>query len=246
MGDLRRELVAEARRLADNTAAELLAGRSAVGRVVEGDPREEIIAAARTWGADLIVMGARGLGALKRFLLGSVSLAVAARAPCPVLVCRGTPREVRGIVVGMDGSSDAHRALDWLAALPLPSSMRIRLLAVMERQWYPSSVLPPINEILSAAVGSIEREQRRKWKAVCRTAAKTIQERLTGVEIAVVSGRPAEVIVEDAEQHAADLIVVGARGLGVVTRWLLGSVSETVLRHASCPVLIVRPPGQDA
>lgn len=50
---------------------------------------------------------------------------------------------------------------------------------------------------------------------------------------------PSEVIVRDATTHASDLIVMGARGLGMVKRLLLGSVSESVLRHAACPVLIV-------
>jgi len=103
VGELHGALIADARRLADDTASELLC-RTAIGRVVEGDPREEIVAAAREWGADLIVLGARGLGAIKEFLLGSVSLWVARHAPCPVLVCKGTPRTVRTITVGLDGS----------------------------------------------------------------------------------------------------------------------------------------------
>jgi nucleotide-binding universal stress UspA family protein len=69
---IRAALIADARRLADDTASELLTGGVTIGRVVIGDPREEIVAAAREWGADLIVMGARGLGSVARFFLGSV------------------------------------------------------------------------------------------------------------------------------------------------------------------------------
>jgi nucleotide-binding universal stress UspA family protein len=57
----------------------------------------------------------------------------------------------------------------------------------------------------------------------------------------VLSGTPADEIVRDAERHASDLVVVGARGLGAFKRLVLGSVSESVLRHAPCPVLVVRP-----
>ena len=242
MGDLHRALIADARRLADNTAAELLAGRRAVGRVVEGDPREEIVTAARSWGADLIVMGARGLGALKELLLGSVSLGVAAHAPCPVLVCRGTARDVRNIVVAMDGSAHALRALDWLAALPLPAAVRVRLLGVIERARYPSTAPGLVGERLRDAVAWIESEQRARLETTCQEAAKAIQQRAGPVEITAITGRPADVIVSEAERTAADVIVVGARGVGVVQRLLLGSVSESVLRHARCPVLVVRPP----
>ena len=109
LGDLDAAAIAEARRLADDTAAEVLTGRSATGRVVEGDARDQIVASATDWGADLVVMGARGLGAVKEFFLGSVSLAVARGAPCPVLVCKGEPRGVRTISVALDGSADARR-----------------------------------------------------------------------------------------------------------------------------------------
>ena len=109
--DLPETRIAEARRLADATASRLLTGRTSTGRVVEGDAQNEIIAAARDWGADFIVVGARGLGAVKGFLLGSVSLDVVRNAPCPVLVCRGSPREVRTVTVALDGSKPARQRL---------------------------------------------------------------------------------------------------------------------------------------
>jgi nucleotide-binding universal stress UspA family protein len=83
---VRAELVAEARRLVENTASELrIGGRSARGEViVEDDLREAIVATAREWDADLIAMGARGLGAVARFFLGSVPPPSRGRrrAPC--------------------------------------------------------------------------------------------------------------------------------------------------------------------
>jgi nucleotide-binding universal stress UspA family protein len=54
-------------------------------------------------------------------------------------------------------------------------------------------------------------------------------------------GAPAATILKEAEAHDGNLIVVGARGLGALKRTALGSVSESVLRHARCPVLVVRP-----
>jgi nucleotide-binding universal stress UspA family protein len=241
IGDLHRALVADARRLADNTASELLTARKATGRVVEGDPREEIIAAARTWGADLIVLGARGLGALTEFLLGSVSLGVARHAPCPVLVCKGAPRDVRSTTVALDGSAHARAALAWFAALPLPSVSRVRLLAVTEPQRYPSSAPGVLREALRSAVAAIEGERRAALEKECVAAVETLHGRDLVVELSVQAGKAADVIVRDSAANGSDLLVLGARGLGTLERLLLGSVSESVLRHASCPVLVVRP-----
>jgi nucleotide-binding universal stress UspA family protein len=242
MGELHSALIAEARRLADDTAAELLTGRSATGRVVEGDPREEIVAAARHWGADLVVLGARGLGAIKEFLLGSVSLWVARHAPCPVLVCKGTPRDLDAVTVGVDGSEHARRAVEWLASLPLPSTLRVRLVGVAERQHYPSSAPAILRDALRTAVGTVDAERRATLEAAVGDVAQCLRSR-AAVALEVVTGAPAEVLVRDAERDGSDLIVVGARGAGALTRLLLGSVSESVLRHAECPVLVVRPRG---
>jgi nucleotide-binding universal stress UspA family protein len=237
IGRLDAALVAEARRLADDTAAEVLTGRSATGRVAQGDPRDEIIDAAKGWGADLIVMGARGLGAVKEFFLGSVSHGVARHAPCPVLVCHGAPRPVRTITVGIDGSAHAQRAVAWLAALPLAPTTRLRLVAVAEPQHYPASAPAPVRETLR----TVESQRRAMLEAGLRPAIALLDGRVDGIESRVVTGAPADMILREADREDSDLIVVGARGVGPVERLLLGSVSESVVRHARCPVLVVRP-----
>jgi nucleotide-binding universal stress UspA family protein len=241
-GELHSALIAEARRLADDTAADLVRpGSSAMGRVVEGDPRDEIVAAAKSWGADLIVLGARGLGVIKEFLLGSVSLGVARQAPCPVLVCKGTPRDVRAVTVALDGSEHARRALAWLLALPLPAGTRLQLVGVAEPQHYPSSAPGVLRETLRTAVAAIDAERRATAERECAAVAETVRGRDVVLDVNLQTGRPADVIVREAQETDSDLVVLGARGLGALERLLLGSVSEFVLRHARCPVLIVRP-----
>jgi nucleotide-binding universal stress UspA family protein len=239
---LRAALIADARRLADDTASQLLGSGTTIGRVVEGDPRQEIVAAARQWGADLVVLGARGLSALPRFFLGSVSLGVARQAPCPVLVCKGTPRDVHAVTVALDGSGHARRALDWLTAtLPLSAGLRIRFLGVTEPAPIPVRAPGILGTTLRAAAEAIEEERRAALEAELTTVARSLRVRLPAIETAVVTGAPATVIVRDLERCGTDLVVLGARGAGAATRLLLGSVSEAVLHHAGCPVLIVRP-----
>jgi nucleotide-binding universal stress UspA family protein len=240
---VRAELIAEARRLVDNTASELrIGGGSAEGEAIfERDPRGAIVAAAREWGADLIVMGARGLGAVARFFLGSVSLAVARRAPCPVLVCKGSPRDLNTITVALDGSNHARQALEWLTGVfGLPPSIRLRLLGVVAVQHYPSSTPTILGSALAAAVADLKADRRARIEAQLSAAAASLRSRLPAVETAVLTGEPRDMILSDIERRGADLVVLGARGLGRVRRLLLGSVSESVLTHAVCSVLIVR------
>ena len=241
--ETRDALLAEARRLVDDTAAELrLAGDVTTGEaVVENDAREAIVAAAREWAADLVVMGARGLGNVARFFLGSVSLSVSREASCPVLVCKGPARELRTVTVALDGSDHARRALDWVtSSLALSPSIRLRLVGVVEAHHYPSKapgfrVLPH-----SAGVGTLETKRRGALEAELAAAAKRIGPRRPAVEIAILNGAPADLIVQDIERSGTDLVIMGARGLGTLKRLLLGSVSEAVLNHAGCSVLIVR------
>ena len=216
--DLPTALIAEARRVADDTASRLLRGRKSTGRVVEGDPCDQIVAVAGTWDADLIVLGARGLGAIKELLLGSVSLGVVRQAPCPVLVCKGPPRTVRTVTVALDGSEPARQALGWIARLPLASTLRVQLVGV-----------------------AIDAEHRARLETELAAAARMASARGAGVTVTVATGEPSEHILQEAERTGSDLVVVGARGVGAATRLLLGSVSESVLRRASCPVLVVRP-----
>jgi nucleotide-binding universal stress UspA family protein len=221
--------VRRARQLADETASRLLTGRRSVGRVVRGDAQDQIIAAARDWRADVVVVGARGLGRIKGFFLTSVSLGVVRHAPCPVLVCKGRPRDVRSVTVALDGSSHARRALDALARLSLASTTRVALVGVVEPGQDPWT----------------GHDRREQLQAELNRADRRIAPRVASVETIVTAGDPATSIVREAALRDTDLLVVGARGAGATTRLLLGSVSESVLRRAPCPVLVVRalPPG---
>jgi nucleotide-binding universal stress UspA family protein len=212
---------------------------SATARVLYGEAREAIVEAAYRGGVHLIVLGARGLGAVASFLLGSVSLGVARRAPCAVLVCRGLPRPVHTATIGLDGSPDAGAALTFLSALPLPTDLTVRLVGVVQPLGlYPHSSPELSSPDVIAALKSYEDALRDELESVLQTSTATLGPRVRSVVSSTPVGAPAEMLVRDAASNHGDLIVVGARGKGLLTRMLLGSVSETVLRHASCPVLI--------
>jgi nucleotide-binding universal stress UspA family protein len=213
------------------------------GRVLEGDAREVVVGAAKKAASDLIVVGARGLGAVASFLLGSVSLGITRHAPCPVLVCRGTARPVRRVTIAVDGSADARAAVEYFAALPLPSDLRVRIVGVVEPLRYPTSAPGFIGATLRGAMQDYENEARARLESTLAPLATMFRSRVRSVVITTPTGAPAAMILREAELDDSDLIVVGARGLGALERVALGSVSEAVLRHARCPVLVVRPRG---
>jgi nucleotide-binding universal stress UspA family protein len=202
-----------------------------------GDARPAIVAAVR--GADLAVVGARGLGAVAGFLLGSVSLAVARHARGAVLVTKGKPRRVRNVVVAIDGSADAVHAARYLASLGDLRSLRIRLLAVQEMPTTPMATRAAAGLWLEPALADARRARKAELERALREAASVFKGEARRVQTRVVAGYPAEEIVR-AAARSCDLVVLGARGLGRFQRLVLGSVSERVLRHAACPVLVVK------
>ena len=239
-----REFLGESERVVDDASKRLAKRWSLVtGHVLDGDAREVIIAVATQGKADLIVLGARGLGAIGSFLLGSVSLGVTRHAPCPVLVCRGAARPVRYITIAHDGSPDARMALDFASRLPMAPDVAVHLVGVVEPLPYPATAPELIGPKLRALLQDFENEARNKLTISLAEAAAVLRSQVRKVTTVMPTGAPAATILKEAEAHDSDLIVVGARGLGTLKRMALGSVSESVLRHAKCPVLVVRPHG---
>lgn len=239
--ELRRRFLEQARLIA-RKARDLLVKRWTVGeeRVSDGDPREEIVRAAEEWPADLVVLGARGLTPFKRVLLGSVTTSFARHVHCPVLVVKGRRLSLRAAVLAVDGSADSLRAAGVFASLPLDPGLRLRLLTVVEPPIFAAAPevpggMPPIDQVL--------RDRQAEAEGTLRRVAADFKETITAVECSVVVGHAGEHIVRAATDPGTDLVVVGARGLGAFKRLLLGSVSEYVLHHAECPVLIVRGGG---
>lgn len=236
-----RQLLDESQRVVDD-ARDRLAKRwtTVAGRTLDGDARDAIIAAAKQAESDLIVLGARGLGAAASFLLGSVSLAVTRDAPCPVLVCHGRARPVRKVIIAYDGSADARTALDFCCQLPFAPDVIVYLVGVIEPLPYPTTAPELIKPELKGLLQDYENEQRSKLAPALDEAAAVLRSHARAINLVTTKGVPAGMILEEARAHDADLIVVGARGLGTLQRITLGSVSESVLRHAKCPVLVVR------
>jgi nucleotide-binding universal stress UspA family protein len=209
-------------------------------QVLEGDAREAILQAAAEWPADLVVLGARGLGAVAGFLLGSVSLGVTRHAGCSVLVVKHGVPFSGGIVIGVDGSAAAAAAAAFVARLPLDPATPVQLVGIVQSPTVPGTTPYVLRGMVREAIAGIVKERTQALEQAITIAAEPLSTIVKNVDHQVIVGHPAQTLLDVAARRQAGLIVVGARGLGAVKRLLLGSTSESVLRHADRPVLIVR------
>lgn len=187
-------------------------------------------------GACLLVLGARGSGGFAGLQLGSVSAHVAAHAAVPVAVVRGElPSDGdagRAVVVGVDGSAPADRAL-WIG---VAEARRIggTLVAVHGYR------LPPLAATYDPHHGVDVEAHRLAAEEVLDHALHDVEAEAPDVKIErrVVAGPPARTLLD--ASYGAAAVVVGCRGAGGFAGRVFGSVSQQVVAHAHCPVVVAR------
>ena len=220
--------------------------REAGGKVVGVHPGvgradAEVVRLAEELGAGLVVLGSRGFGPLRRAAMGSVSLSVVRHAHCPVLVVRGEKEPLPGrILLALDGSKEAHAAARAATEISHATGSELHLVQVLQAGPLPYPHYYAMDKY-EADLGRAEGASR----AFLEKQAKRMEsDGATVAGVRVRTGNPDHEIVKLAEELDAGLIMLGSRGLGGVKRALLGSVSDSVVRHAHCPVLVVRGEGR--
>lgn len=206
--------------------------------LLDGHPAEELLGALERLQPDLAVLGARGLGAVRRMLLGSVTERIAKHAPCSVLITRprGARTAIERILMSEDGSPAATAAIDRFAAMPLGALRTVHLVRVIE------TVHTYGMEMLLEGAGTVE-SARQSTELKLQPIADRLRKSGAQVPIEVhAADNVADDLIETAERLPADLIVVGSKGKSAWERFLLGSVSLRVLHHAPCSVWIERAP----
>lgn len=191
-------------------------------------------------GSRLIVLGSRGLGGFTGILAGSTTIALVARARCPIAVIRGrtddAPLPVRGaVVVGVDGSPVSEPAIE--VAFEEAALRRADLVAV--HTW---------TEFSSDSAYAYAHRFNVDWDAIDSREHESLAERMAGwqekypdvvVRRVVARDRPVRCLLKYADD--AQLLVVGSRGHGGFPGMLLGSTSQALIHHAPCPLLVVHP-----
>lgn len=233
---------------AQERIAELMAGHAVEWDpvVVIGHAADEIARVAREQAVDITLTATRGHRGLKRMLLGSVTERLMRTLPCPLLVIpaaessRAAGRiETPGfkkVLVGCDFSPDADLAFQHGLSMAQEFQAELHLVHVIETPLYIETLRPVlahgdtstavIRGFLQSKLEELVPEDARHW---CRPT------------ITLEEGQPYARLLDYAERHKIDLIVLGVRGHGLIGTMLVGSTTDRIIRRASCPVLSVCP-----
>lgn len=183
-----------------------------------GPPAELADATAIERGAELIVVGSRGLGQFTGTLMGSVARSLARDAATSVLVVRTRRDAPRHVLLAIDGSAEGRAAVDLIARLPLPGEAKITQL-----------------HVVTAA------SDERQGELVLEHARMVLDGRVLDHDI-VDRGHIGEHVLRRALGRGSDLIVLGTRGQTLGTGLLRTSIADHVLSHAPCAVLVAKTP----
>jgi nucleotide-binding universal stress UspA family protein len=170
--------------------------------------------------------------------LGSLGRLGAYHLECSVLVVDRAPDSVREIVLGLDGSPSAREAVRLLSGLGFAAPPRVRALTVVGA-WRGSPALENIPPAPASALDEIQAQETADAQTLLARATIVLGGR-AHVDGKVATGNPAEVLLEAAHRHRAELLAVGHQGLEAVRRLTLGSVAAQVLAAAPCSLLIGR------
>ena len=203
--------------------------------VQDGNASDKILSFAETQGVNLIVMGTHGLRGVDRLMLGSVTERVLRKARCPVLVVRkpvhdfvspgekADPVNIKRIVLCMDFSEHAQRALNHAFSIAREYNAELTLLHVLEH-------LPGSADIQSATA----KATKQLRESVPPRARKP-----SLVKFLVRIGKPYQQIIEVASETQTDLAIMGVRGRSSLDSALFGSTAYRVIQLGPCPVLAV-------
>lgn len=224
-------------------AARLALGQAATGPrtklqtiLTHGPIAHTIARTARRLKTDLILMGSRGLSDIQGFLLGSVSRQVAATTPCPLLAVKQPLKNLLRVAFAADDSRPSRAAARYLRSRILPESATVTIL---------TSVESPVTDFATRYLSESQLAElkqpviERATKLVNTLRDEFIKDGFSAVT-QIHMDHVIDTIVKHVQASHDQLLVIGSRELTKSERLYLGSVSESLLRHAPCSVLIVR------
>jgi len=203
--------------------------------VCEGEPPEVLIDIAQGKKADLIALGTYGRKGWKRLLMGSVTSQVILNAPCDVLVVKRQCNECTGsyqsLLVPYDGSEFSKKALTRAAGMAKEEGGQVTVLYVIPRyeemmEFYRSD--------------SIKRSLYAEAEKILGEAKKISSALGVSIITEVREGHASDEIVAASRKHENDLIAMGTYGWKGMSNAIMGSTTNRVISHASCPILVVK------
>jgi len=203
-------------------------------KLVEGTPWQQIVDTAKSDPAfDLVVTGTRGRTGIRRVVLGSVAALVVRHAPCPVLTIPSNHelRSFSHVLCPVDFSSSSRAAAELAVELAQTGGAGVTLLHVVEMAFASGELRP----------ADVYRDlDRRAAELLDGWVAELTGKRAVRVTQRTRIGSPrSEVLAALDADRSFDLVVMGSHGRTGIARLALGSVAETTVRHAHCPVLVM-------
>ncbi|MDA1258620.1 MAG: universal stress protein [Chloroflexi bacterium] len=232
-----------AMRYLESTARRLVPANVEVTfNVVSGNPEDEIVAQAIATEADLIAMATHRASPIARGVLGSIADRVVRSSPVSVLLLRPgngrssvtAPQPIKNVIVPLDASPTSEMALDTAMAIALATDARLHLMtATVGTYIHGPRTGAPFGHLYTG--GQMRADAREYLKPFVEEA---LDEGIEADAIAV-SSSPARAIIRAAHEEPGTIVVMATHGLRGFQRWVLGSVTDQVIRGAECPVLIV-------
>jgi nucleotide-binding universal stress UspA family protein len=213
--------------------------------LLDGAVADALQAQIESTGVDLVVGTTHGRGPMSRFWLGSVADLLLRRLHVPLLLVRptggaGAPVAIRTILIALDGSPFAERALAGAMALGQPFGASYTLLFVVEP---PMPIADPSGLMVLPATIDAEKRVKANAERYLADVAEGMRRDGFAVSVRAVEGATAAgTILAEAEGQKADLIALASHGAGGFERLVVGSVADKVIRGTVHPVLVVRPP----
>lgn len=214
------------------------------------DARHGIVTAAEQCKANLVVVGARGLGTFERLLLGSVSRAVVHNSKVPVWVARGGQGRQAdsgvNLLLACENPELGYLQAEALAGFTWPPDSTCRTLTVVPSmfagkvpEWLQQQARAPDVEEMVKTWAREHDEELRSMRACMEQFASKLPAGCRQSGPIVAEGEPASVILSTIAREKIDVVAVGAYRKNWLASTLLGSTSEAVLNHAECSVLVV-------
>ncbi len=197
----------------------------------EGPPEEVILDTIRSAAADLVVVGDSRLSRLSEFVLGSVSHQVLLHAPCTTLIVKEKVELSGHILVAVEGPDDAEHLRHWLHTYPFCKPVTLNVVTVVPNAYYGDPV--PV-----FAYESWLEDIEQHATEFLQEFATSLHKDGFSVESQVHQGPPASTLADLSKNF--DFLMIGSHGRKGVQRFLLGSISHSLVHRVSCSVLIVR------
>lgn len=223
---------------------------SVTEKVAFGYIAEQLKEEANRFNADLLIVGSHGKSAVSKWFFGSVSEVLLSSVSCPVIVIRPTrnadkpnpddseqtgPDSWSTVLIAAEDSSQSRALFEQVISHKWANGTRFTIMHVVDQD--------SLNETGPHAWDGA----REKARAAAQTFVQVLGDRLRtmlpncSVNEVVTIGTPSKELLEYAALLHADLLVVGSHGRTGAAKWFLGSVSQPLLAHAPCAVVVVRP-----